>query len=116
MKLESKFQSDLIKKIKKIFPGCIVLKNDADYLQGVPDLTVYYGPKYAMLECKRSEHEHRRPNQTYYVNYVNNMAYSSFVYPDNEQQVLDELIDYFKDCRGLMLKILHHMSKEKHNL
>ena len=38
--LENKFQAKLIKEIKEEFPGCIVLKNDPTYIQGVPDLLV----------------------------------------------------------------------------
>lgn len=38
--LESKFQSGLIKEIKERFPGSIVLKTDATYIQGFPDLLI----------------------------------------------------------------------------
>ena len=49
--LESKFQANLIKKIKKQYPGCIVMKNDASYIQGIPDLLVLYKDKWVSLEC-----------------------------------------------------------------
>ena len=39
---ESAFQAKLIREIKKRFPGAIVLKNDPNYIQGFPDLTVLY--------------------------------------------------------------------------
>lgn len=97
MKLESQFQKDLKIKLKELFPGCIILKNDANYIQGIPDLIILYGNKWAALECKRSEHESHRPNQDYYVGIMNNMSYSTFVYPDNEQQVIEDLIKLFKD-------------------
>ena len=32
------FQSRLIKDISKRFPGAIIMKNDPNYLQGVPDM------------------------------------------------------------------------------
>lgn len=40
--LESKFQGRLIKRIKAEFgeDNVIVLKNDPDYIQGFPDLTI----------------------------------------------------------------------------
>ena len=88
---ESKFQGDLIKEIKKRFPGSMVLKNDAGYIQGIPDLMVLYKDKWAALECKKSEKEHRQPNQGYYVNKMNDMSFSRFIYPENKEEVLDEL-------------------------
>ena len=39
-KLESKFQKELIDEIKREYPGCIILKNDPDYIQGFPDWTI----------------------------------------------------------------------------
>lgn len=89
--LESKFQADLIKKLKKMFPGCIILKNDPNYIQGVPDLTIFYKNKWATLEVKKSENASHRPNQEYYVNTMNEMSYSRFIYPENKEEVLHEL-------------------------
>lgn len=93
--LESKFQSKLIKEIKALFPGCIVLKNDATYMQGVPDLLVLYGNKWSTLEVKQSAKAKHRPNQDYYVDKMDAMAFSRFVSPENKDQVLDELCLYF---------------------
>ena len=52
--LESKFQSNLIKELKSMFPGCIVMKNDSSYIQGIPDLIVLHQDKWATLECKKN--------------------------------------------------------------
>ena len=92
---EQQFQSQLIKKLEMIFPGCIVVKNDPSYIQGMPDLLVLYKNKWAALECKKSEKSHKQPNQEYYVNSMNDMSYASFVYPENEEEVLDELQQTF---------------------
>lgn len=48
--LESSFQGQLIKELKKMFPGCIVTKNDSSYIQGIPDLTIFYKDKWATLK------------------------------------------------------------------
>lgn len=88
---EGKFQSELIKKLKCIFPGAIVLKNDSSYLQGVPDLLVLYKDRWAALEVKGSANASHRPNQDYYIQKMGEMSYSAFVYPENEGEVLDEL-------------------------
>ena len=99
MKKESKFQSNLIKELKKIFPGCMVLKNDASYDQGIPDLLVLYRDRWAMLECKRSSTASHRPNQDYYIEKLGNMSFASFISPENKEEVLDELQQAFQSER-----------------
>ena len=88
---ENNFQSKLIKELKERFPGCIVLKNDPNYIQGIPDLLILHEGKWASLECKKSAKEKKQPNQSYYVNKMNEMSFSSFIYPENREEVLDEL-------------------------
>ena len=96
-KLESRFQSELIKELKERYKGCKVLKNDPNYIQGFPDLTILYKNKWAVLECKRSEEESHRPNQDYYVNELNQMSFSAFIFPGNKAKVLSELDSVFSD-------------------
>lgn len=93
--LESQFQASLIVELQQMFPGCIVLKNDANYIQGFPDLTILYGDKWATLECKQSSRAKQQPNQDYYVTYTNNMSFSRFIWPDNKEEVLNELQQAF---------------------
>lgn len=90
-KLENRFQRELIKELKDLFPGCIVMKNDPDYIQGIPDLTILYGDRWATLECKRSEKARHQPNQDYYVDIMNEMSFSRFIFPENKEAILDEL-------------------------
>jgi hypothetical protein len=89
--LESKFQTQLIKEIKRMIPGCVVLKNDASYLQGVPDLLVLYRDRWAMLEVKASEDAYVGPNQLYYIDMFRSMSFSAFIYPENKKEILDDL-------------------------
>lgn len=89
--LENKFQSKLIKELKKEFPGCMILKNDPTYIQGVPDLLVLYKDKWCALEVKKSATAKHQPNQDYYVDKMNEMSHSAFIYPENKDQVLDNL-------------------------
>lgn len=89
--LERDFQARLIKQIKEMFPGCIVMKNDSSYIQGVPDLLVLHKDKWGALECKKSANAKKQPNQEYYVGKMNEMSFSRFVCPENEEEVLHEL-------------------------
>ena len=91
MTKESAFQKKVKDMLKERFPGCIVIKNDPTDIQGIPDLTVLYNNHWATLECKRSVNEAHQPNQDYYVNKMNQMSYSSFIFPENVQEVLDEI-------------------------
>lgn len=94
--LENKFQSQLIKELKNIFPGCIVMKNDSSYIQGIPDLLILYKNKWASLEVKKSANASKRPNQQYYVDLMNKMSFARFISPENKKEVLDELRKTFK--------------------
>lgn len=90
-KREADYQSILIARLEHEFPGCFVMKNDEQYRQGVPDLTVLYGERWAVLEVKRSEKSPHRPNQGYYIDMLNAMGFAAFVYPENEDEVFDAL-------------------------
>lgn len=95
-KIESLFQSNLIRQLKEMFPGCIVLKNDPNYLQGFPDIIILFGKHWAVLETKRSPDEYHRPNQDYYVELTDDMSFGAFIFPENKLQVLNELQKAFR--------------------
>lgn len=92
---ENRYQAQLIKKLKKMFPGCLVVKNDSSYLQGILDLTILYEDKWAVLEAKDSAKANMQPNQEYYVDLLNGMSFGAFIYPENEAEVLDALQQAF---------------------
>ena len=101
---ENSFQSGLIKELKARFNGCIVMKNDAGYIHGIPDLLVLYEDKWAALECKRDikaveKSKDTQPSQHYYVDRMNEMSYASYICPENKKEVLDELELTFKSKR-----------------
>jgi hypothetical protein len=100
---ENKYQADLIKRIKAQFPGIVILKNDPNYLQGVPDLSLFYENRWAMLEAKASGSAPVSANQKHYVDLFDRMSYADFIYPENERRVLDELQRSFSNSRATRL-------------
>ena len=90
-RLERDFQAKLIKELKVMFKGCIIIKNDPNYIQGIPDLLILYNDRWAALEVKKSERASHRPNQEYYVDLMNEMSFASFIYPENKEEILYEL-------------------------
>lgn len=91
MALESRFQARLIRELEDEFPGAVVLKTDPNYIQGFPDLLLLQDTFWAALEVKRARNSARQPNQEYWVQRLNLMSYSRFVYPGNLDDVLEEL-------------------------
>lgn len=92
MNAETKFQKDVKDAIKAKFPDSVILKQN-NGPQGVPDLWIFHGKRWAALECKESEDAKHRPNQDYYVNKLNDMSYASFIFPENKEEVLNEVFE-----------------------
>lgn len=95
-KKESKFQKDLIDELKEEYPGCRILKNDPNYIQGFPDLTVLWRDKWAVLEVKKSDKAPFQPNQEFYISELDKMSFSRAIYPENKEVVLNELQQTFR--------------------
>ena len=95
-KLERDFQAKLIKELKAIFKGCIVMKNDPNYIQGIPDWIILYKDRWATIEAKAAEDAEHQPNQDYYVDKMNCMSFSRFAYPENKDEVLRDLDIHFR--------------------
>ena len=93
-KLESGFQDNLKKELEKLFPGCMIFK--MEQVQGIPDLLVLYKNKWASLENKKSANAKRQPNQEYYVKLMDDMSFSRFIYPEDKDDILNELQKFFR--------------------
>ena len=96
---ESQFQHKVIKEIKKKYEDAIVMKLDANYKQGIPDFLILVRNKWATLEFKKFAEAKHRPNQDWYVDQMNRMSFSRFIFPENKDEVLRELFDFF-DLKG----------------
>ena len=94
--LESRFKTNLRKRIEKEFPGAIVMHTNPSERRGAPDLVILYKDKWALLECKKSEKASHRPNQEYWIDLTNEMSFSRFIFPENRKEVLDELSVFFR--------------------
>ena len=100
MPKESSFQREVIEKLEAQFPGCVVLKNDPNYIQGIPDLSVFHGLRWGVLECKKSDRERYEPNQEYYLDLFNRMSFGAMICPENEEEIFDALQRSFSTCRS----------------
>jgi hypothetical protein len=94
--LERDFQAALIRELKSLFHGCMVIKLDSGYIQGIPDLLILHKNKWATLECKKSSGAKKQPNQEYYVGLMDDMSFSKFICPENKEEVLHELQQAFE--------------------
>lgn len=96
---ENQYQATLIKKLKEMFPGCVITKLDAQYQQGTPDLLILWNRHWAVLEIKASAHANSQPNQDYYIARLGEMSFASYIYPENEEEVLSALQQAFESPR-----------------
>ncbi len=96
MAAESRFQTKLIKQLKKRFPGCMVMKTNPGYIQGLPDLLVLVGKRWAALEVKARRNAHHQPNQDFYISKLNKMGFARFIFPENMEEVLNEMEQSFR--------------------
>lgn len=97
---EGNYQRDLIHKLNRRFPGCLILKNDPSYRQGIPDLVMLYDDLWAAFEVKKAPEAAIRPNQKHYVDLMNHMSFAAFIDPENEEDVLDALQSTFAARRA----------------
>lgn len=96
---ENQYQAKLIKKLEELFPGVVILKNDSGLRQGVPDLVILWYDYWASLEVKASENAAEQPNQAHYIHHLDEMSFAAFIYPENEEEVLNALQQAFKPPR-----------------
>lgn len=101
--LENRYQAYLVKELRKMFPGCIILKNDPAYLQGIPDLLILFNDQWAALEVKAYGDAPNQPNQVYYICEMNDMSFAAFIYPEIEEDVLYALQQAFGTHRAARL-------------
>ena len=100
---ERDYQTRLIRLLKKEFPNAIIIKNDPNYIQGIPDLLILQGDKWGALEVKASRNAPVRPNQQHYIRKMKNMSFAAFIYPENEEEVLHALQRAFRAPRPTRL-------------
>lgn len=96
MVLESQFQGRFVTHLQEAFVGCVVLKNDPQYITGFPDLTMLYNDRWAVFEVKRGPYEPCQPNQEWYIQKLDGMGgFAAIVFPENEVEILVRLGYYF---------------------
>lgn len=95
MQSETKYRAKLIKRLERLFPGCVILKNDPSEMQGIPDILILFRHMWAMLEIKLTGASPKQPNQEYYIREFGEMSFASFINPESEDEVLNDLQSAF---------------------
>lgn len=91
MRTEATYRSGLLSRIQQRWPRCVILPTDPQRQQGIPDIVILFDRCWAILELKRYTSAARQRNQEYYVEQFNGMSYAALIYPENEEQVLNDL-------------------------
>ena len=95
------YKAKLVQKLKREFPGCLIIHNNPNEThQGIPDLTIISGSRWGMLEVKASVSSKQQPNQEYWIDFYNQESFASFIYPENEEEVLHALQTTFRSSRN----------------
>lgn len=96
--LEGAYKTGLTKRLGLRFGSrCLVVRLDANLMQGIPDmLLLFEGGFWAALEGKTSAKARMQPNQPYYVDLMDKLCFAAFIYPGNEEAVLNELQQEFE--------------------
>jgi len=89
--LEKQFESHLVTKLQKLYPGAYIIKNNPNYIQGFPDRLFLFGEFWAAFDTKKSINSPVRPNQKHYIRELNKMSFARFVSPETEEEFLYEL-------------------------
>lgn len=98
------YKALLVKELEFRFPGCVLFNMDPNTThQGIPDLLMLYKDRWAMFEVKAAMNSKRRPNQPFFVNFYNEMSFASFICPENEEEVLNDLQQTFEPRRRARL-------------
>lgn len=92
VKTENQYQAQLIKKLHKLYPEAIIIKNDSAYMQGIPDWTFFLGKVWLWFDVKRAANAEHQPNQDWYIQWADENGHlGMFVYPENEKEFLDAI-------------------------
>lgn len=93
MVLESKFEQDFCKKLRKVHPDILVTKMTGK--PGIPDRGIFFHDKFCFLEFKRSSSASKRPLQDWYINEFGKYTYTAFVSPENASEVFENVLKHF---------------------
>lgn len=101
--LERTFKKRFREKLIAMKPDIEIFEPNPTQRRSSPDMLLFDGipdeenpiQVWAALEFKASKNSSHRPNQDYRVSRLSKKGYASFVYPENEMEVLDELEKLF---------------------
>ena len=92
---ETTFRTKFLKQFKILYPAADIHPNTGCGIQGYPDTSIKFNGKNAHLEFKASAKAKVQPNQRWYVEDLNQREFARFIYPENGDQIMEELHGYF---------------------
>ena len=92
--LESKLKADFKDEVKRCIPH-VRMYEPKTHTRSDPDLIILGPGSWWAGEFKRDRGSDEQPNQDSTINYLNEIGYAEFVYPDNFEEVLDGLEGLF---------------------
>lgn len=96
--LESKFKAQFKKRFKERMAELdipIAIIENKPNPRSFPD-TTFLGPGvWAVLDFKKSKDASHQPNQDYYIRELGSIGFACFVYPENAEEVFNELEELF---------------------
>lgn len=95
---KKKFKDDFGKRMEKHDQQYDIIENKSQRRSTLD--TIFLGRRvWAALEFKKEKGASEQPNQDYYVDKWNKLSYARIVYPDNAEEVLDELEELFVSAK-----------------
>lgn len=89
---EGAFKRKIRKQVEAMIPGTVTVITDPTMCQGIPDrIFLLPNGRWAAVEAKISADANHQPNQDYWIEKLSEHGYASFVYPENLEDVLNDI-------------------------
>lgn len=105
--MEAQFKKDFLKKVEARLRHnkvpYLVLKVDSTFDRSKPDTIILADHGWCALEFKRSKSASHRPNQDFWIKYLNEIGgLALFVYPEKEDEFITTIVSHLSYPTGMI--------------